>query len=611
MKSFLFGITLFFLLYLTSCYNKSSEDGSLKRIDTEVNTLTGYYSKIEKDSLKLKLSKFDKEDKEFDEGSRIDLGEELTSQMIENLEILGKVWGFLKYYHPKVIQGKYNWDYELFRVLPLITNAKNREERNKLLNNWIDKHGKIKTTTDYAITDSSRYSRIINLDWINNDELFDNKLIYKLNRIKNAKRNDLSNYYVIPHKTGLYDKDFERERSYEKIRWDDQGFRILTLFKLWNAIEYCFPYTHYTDIPWDTLLKKFIPPFFTPKNKSDYELTVLRLAAHINDSHGHVIIPNNDLRQTIVAPFFSTYRYKIPIELIQSTEGDIAVKSTNSPVFQKGDIICSINNICIDTLKSTLQPYIISSTSKGFTRYLMYVLLLSETPHRNIGILRDGKRIEIELTDSKEYNPEKSLINNTENILKNLNITYLNTLDSITKIDRIMQMASKTKGLIIDMRDGINSMESLFKIGDYLPFIVDNPYPLWISINEKENPGRFGYIPQEGLIFKDLPKYEGKIVILVNENNQSAGETWAMLYRLSNNSIIIGTQTAGANGNITSICLPGGIKFTYSGLGAYYPHWEQLQRVGVKIDIHVYLTIQDIKESRDVWIEKAIEYINK
>lgn len=48
------------------------------------------------------------EDREFDNGSAIRL-QPLSGQMIDNLEVLGKVWGFLKYYHPAITRG----DYEL------------------------------------------------------------------------------------------------------------------------------------------------------------------------------------------------------------------------------------------------------------------------------------------------------------------------------------------------------------------------------------------------------------------------------------------------------------------------------------------------------------------
>ena len=79
-------------------------------------------------------------DTEFMRDSRVALTEPIQ-QVMENLVVLGKVWGFLKYYHPQVVIGKYNWDFELFRVLPEIARAQNKEERNRALSKWIDKYG--------------------------------------------------------------------------------------------------------------------------------------------------------------------------------------------------------------------------------------------------------------------------------------------------------------------------------------------------------------------------------------------------------------------------------------------------------------------------------------
>ncbi len=47
--------------------------------------------------------------------------------------MLGFVWGFLKYHHPIIATGKYNWDYELFRILPKLKNIANKQERDDLL----------------------------------------------------------------------------------------------------------------------------------------------------------------------------------------------------------------------------------------------------------------------------------------------------------------------------------------------------------------------------------------------------------------------------------------------------------------------------------------------
>lgn len=52
-----------------------------------------------------------------------------------------------------------------------------------------------------------------------------------------------------------------------------------------------------------------------------------------------------------------------------------------------------------------------------------------------------------------------------------------------------------------------------------------------------------------------------------------------------------------------------GISFLYSANGLYYPNWEPFQRKGVKIDIPIKETFEDIRDGKDVWMEEAIRYI--
>ena len=51
-------------------------------------------------------------DHRFDGGSGVTTTE-LTDVQVENLALLAKVWGFLKYHHPRVALGELHWDFEL------------------------------------------------------------------------------------------------------------------------------------------------------------------------------------------------------------------------------------------------------------------------------------------------------------------------------------------------------------------------------------------------------------------------------------------------------------------------------------------------------------------
>ena len=54
---------------------------------------------------------------------------------IENLAMLGKVWGFLKYHHPAVTSGTRHWDYELFACSRLLA-ARDRQSGDRVLLDW-------------------------------------------------------------------------------------------------------------------------------------------------------------------------------------------------------------------------------------------------------------------------------------------------------------------------------------------------------------------------------------------------------------------------------------------------------------------------------------------
>jgi len=89
---------------------------------------------------------------------------------------------------------------------------------------------------------------------------------------------------------------------------------------------------------------------------------------------------------------------------------------------------------------------------------------------------------------------------------------------------------------------------------------------------------------------------------LVNEGTMSHGEFSAMAYATLPNTIIMGSQTAGADGNLNTVNLPNNLTTNFSGLGVYYPNGTPTQCVGIKVDI--------VLDKKD-FITSAIEYLSK
>jgi C-terminal processing protease CtpA/Prc len=84
-----------------------------------------------------------------------------------------------------------------------------------------------------------------------------------------------------------------------------------------------------------------------------------------------------------------------------------------------------------------------------------------------------------------------------------------------------------------------------------------------------------------------------------------------MAFRTAPNAIVMGSQTAGADGDVSSIPFPGGFSSYISGLGVYYPDGKITQGIGIVPDIIVRPTQKGIKKGQDEVLEGAIEYISK
>ena len=104
--------------------------------------------------------------------------------------------------------------------------------------------------------------------------------------------------------------------------------------------------------------------------------------------------------------------------------------------------------------------------------------------------------------------------------------------------------------------------------------------------------------------------YKGKVVLLFDETSQSHAEFTIMALQTAPDVLSVGSQTAGADGNVSSIILPGNYKTFMTGMGVYYPDGRETQRIGMIPDFEVKPTIAGIKAGKDEVLQKAIELIN-
>jgi len=537
-------------------------------------------------------------DKRFDEGSAFNI-RVISKQQTDRLFKLCKIWGFLKYHHPAIARGDANWDYELLAFRPKIDAAKIENE----LLVWVKSLGTVGN-------DSVKSPEITNIKmlpdtkWLSDHSLLGKELSQELLRIEKWKRAG-PNYYV-SFKNGVGNPEFQNEVAYPRMKWDDTGYRLLALFRYWNMIDYFFPYRYLITKGWDDVLKEYLPKMVACRDELSYKRTVLFLIGEVHDTHANIWSSDLALRQYLgskVAP--------IDIRIIENSA--VVVKKANPLNFgsriRVGDIVTHINGIKTEELIAEKIKYCPASNEPTKLRDVSGKLL--RTNSDSICLTVSGlmgtfseTAATIPFTYSLLFDKE---VPSHAVIKKDIGYLFPGTLQK-GEIDQIMNSFLTKKGIIIDLRCYPSDF-IVFSLGKYLM-----PTPtafVKFTHSSLSHPGLFSFGEPLKVGESNPDYYRGKVVILVNEITQSQAEYTAMALRVAPKATVIGSTTAGADGNVSAIQLPGNIRTMISGIGVYYPDGTETQRVGIVPDIVVRPTIRGIKLGKDALLDKAIEVINR
>ena len=541
-------------------------------------------------------------DQEFDTGSNIAFPK-LNEQKINDLELLGRIWGFLKYHHPEVGKGNYNWDYELFRMLPEYLKITDHAKRDEFLLSWIEKYGEIPTCETCKETFFYSFLKP-DLSWVDNSDM-NQKLKEKLEEIY-RNRNQGEHFYI-EMAAHIRNPVFKNENPYSNMPYPDAGFRLLALYRYWNMIHYFFPYKHLTDKNWNEVLKEYIPTFVSAATELEYELATLLLIGEVNDTHGNLWGGGDkidSLRGNWLAPVQVRF---IENKLVVTKYYDPDLLITNG--LNVGDIITHINRKTIEAIVDSVKTDYPASNEAARMRNIASDMLRSNNKTIQISYISSNQTKQKDLTLYDRQNMFQYIYTKDTTLcykLLNDTIGYI-TLKSIKNddIDNIKRDFKNTKGIIIDIRN-YPSYFVPFLLGSY--FVSSNTPFVKFTTGNSDNPGEFSFTSS-----LEIPKpeetYQGKLIVIVNEDSQSQAEYTAMAFRAGDNTTIIGSQTAGADRDVSSIALPGGLSTCISGIGIYYPDGRETQRIGIVPDIEVKPTIKGIREGRDELLEKAIEII--
>ena len=539
------------------------------------------------------------QDHQFDNGSGIVLTS-LTEVQIENLVALGKVWGFLKYHHPKVTSGHLHWDYELFRVMPEVLAAKDHSSATAVLVRWIDRLGPFAACTRCAKLEEKDLDLRPDLSWTENKLMLGDELSQHLRAIYAARPADGTQFYVskVPN-TG--NPSFTHELGYDGLKFPDPGYQLLALYRYWNIVEYWSPDREIVGEDWNRVLADFIPRVALAKDFEAYQLEMMAMISMAHDGH-------SNLWSSLEArPPVGPCRIDAGLRFVENQA--VVVSTPGVSPLRPGDVITALDDMPVKRLVERWIPYYAASNDAARMRDITHYMTRGACGDSKVTVQRGG--LPITLTIKKvpftkdDYGLAIHDLPGPAFQLLSKDVAYLK-LSSVktTEAKQYIRDASRTKGLIIDIRN-YPSEFMVFALGSLLA--KQNVAFVRFTELDLSNPGAFHWAVVESLT-PQSPHYEGKVVVLVDETSMSQAEFTAMAFRACG-AIVLGSTTAGADGNISPFSLPGGLRTMISGLGVYYPDGSPTQRIGIVPDIEVKPTVAGVRAGRDEVLEAALRQI--
>lgn len=547
--------------------------------------------------------------------------DKLSSQQVRNLTAFTKAYGYVKYFHPSMEALSADWNEIAVRGVERVLSAKNEADlilrldsifkplgssifigkNTELPTDFPDYKGKVQfwhhKGSGIHPYDRSIYKSEIIRGALN---VLENKYSVPLNQPFSSELVDsisISFPLAVPAKNNKKSADKVEMKFYQITELD---VRLAGIIIVWNELQHFYPYWDVVVVDWSKTLDKALLDACDDMNELDYWNTLRRLMTATQDGHGFTSITNYSGKWRGVGIWPTLIDGRIIVHA--------HVKSLSQKI-TRGDEIISIDG------EPALERYrkekiLISGSDQFQKRVALATLLYStfEADSMELVLLNEkGEQYPVRIGFLPEgENKMPHLYEEIEEIEKGI---YYVSLDRIEDEDfqQALPNLMKAEGIIFELKRYPASF------GNYLSYLSREPlksarwnvpkisYPDQLHLTEFDTSGRWNIKPTKSNLA------DKKMVFIISGRAISAAESYLGIIEHYRLGPIVGEEpTAGTNGNVNKIDLPGGFRITYTGMKVLKHDGSQHHLVGIQPTHPVKLTQQAIREGRDELIEEAL-----
>jgi C-terminal processing protease CtpA/Prc len=402
------------------------------------------------------------------------------------------------------------------------------------------------------------------------------------------------------------------ERAYAETNYPSLEHRLLAAFRIWGVIHTFFPYKELITEDWQGVLREFLPRFQIAADATAYAMTIAEMVTRIGDSHCSVQSAKLDEHIGVATP-------AVRVRMIEGLPVVTDIYDQAIAGLDVGDVVIAVDGVDAKARAAMLSRCHSASTPQALDMVVAARLLCG--PDASAATLTvhggDGKRKDIKLPRAKaSWAPmaEQRGGEMLRMLTRDIGYADLDRLP-VAGVDDMFERFKDTKAIIFDMRGYPHGTAwaiapRLTERNDVAAALIERPIVSADVISSEENLGGSAVQRSVQRVPRtDKWRYKGRTVMLMDERTFSQAEHTGLFFKAANDTLLVGSPTVGANGDVTQFVVPGDIWIGFTGQAIKHADGRQLQRVGLIPDVEIRPTIAGIRAGRDEVLEKAIDVI--
>jgi len=371
---------------------------------------------------------------------------------------------------------------------------------------------------------------------------------------------------------------------------------------IWNTMAHFYPYFDVVEKDWHAVLETVIASILEAGETYSYNDMRADLCVPLRDGHAGIWSPPTGGGYAKAIPDISL-AYIGGQAIVTAVEGETAEAG-----IVPGDRVLSLDDVPADEVLSEWMDPVSGSPQQRLALGIVRLPLGKKDSQLELEVEAiDGSVRTISLSRSRPYPLSPKQLEPIAEIEPGILYVDVSRASS-DMLASIRASLRDCRGLIIDVRGYPRDKWW----ADSFTATRLTSLALRIPVNRKPN--------QSATTYRDVtttttPKLRiaptAELVFVVDTLAFSAGEHQLSYFVNAGIGTLVGTATAGTNGDINRIPLPSGGSMAWTGMRVEWPDGSRFHTVGIQPDVWVEPTREGIAQGRDEQLDAAIEILRQ